>query len=187
MDSTPAAGATTRLRGPLTAGDVAGVLDHVLAWVNDPEVTRNLARFDHCFSREEEAAFLTRLFASDQDRVFAIENEKQEYIGQIGVHQIYWPARLGRLGIVISRRDEWGRGHARRAITALLDIAFGSLRLNKIWAVFFTTNARMLGLCERLGFQREGVLREEYFHRDQFHDMVRMSLLAREWAARVNG
>lgn len=169
----------TRLRGPLGPGDVDSVLDDVMAWVNDPEITKNLARFDHAFTRDEERAFLARLLASTTDRVFALENEQGRYVGQIGIHQIYWPARNGRLGVVIGRREEWGRGHARRAIAGILPFAFGELGLNKVWAIFYQTNARMRHILESLGFVREGVLLEEYFHRDTYHDMVRMCLLRR--------
>lgn len=181
--SAPDDAGSTRLRGPLTPADVEGMVDEVLRWVNDPEVTRNLAKFDHVFTREEEVAFLTRLFSSREDRVFAIENEAGRYVGQIGVHQIYWPARNGRLGIVLGCKDEWGKGHAMRAMGQIVRVAFTDLELNKLWTIFFTTNERMRHMCTRLGFQQEGLLREEYFHRGSYHDMVRMSLLRREWLA----
>ncbi len=183
MSAEDAGGIVTRLRGPLRPTDVESVLDGVLEWVNDPEVTKNLARFDHVFTREEEREYLTALFASETDRVFALENGAGEYIGQIGIHQIYRPARHGRLGIVLGRKSEWGKGHARRAMGQLLPLAFGDLGLNKLWTIFFTGNARMRHICEALGYQQEGVLRDEYFHQGRFHDMVRMSLLAREWKA----
>ncbi len=173
----------TRLRGPLKPADVEGMVDAVLRWVNDPEVIKNLAKFDHLYTREEEAAFLTRLFSSPDDRVFAIETGAGEYVGQIGIHQIYWPAKNGRLGMVVGKKEEWGKGHAMAAFRQLIPIAFRDLGLNKLWTIFFTTNAKMRHMCESLGFSQEGVLREEYFHRDTFHDMVRMSLLRREWAA----
>ncbi len=174
----------TRLRGPLTASDVDGLLDDVMSWVNDPDVTKNLARFDGKISREEEREFLLRHFASPTDRVFSIEDEGGGYIGQIGIHQIYWPARNGRLGIVIGKRSEWGRGHASRAIEQLVPLAFEQLGLNKIWAIFYTTNLRMRHITEKLGFVQEGVLLEEYYHREEFHDMVRVCLLRRHWNER---
>jgi RimJ/RimL family protein N-acetyltransferase len=165
----------TRLRGPLTPADVESVLDGVMSWVNDPEVTKNFARFDRVVTRDEERGFLARLYASPDDRVYAIE-EAEGYAGQVGIHQIYWPARHGRLGIVIARRA-WGRGHATRAIAEVCRRAFGELGLNKVWAIFYVTNARMRHICESLGFVEEGRLLEEYFHNGAFHDMTRMALL----------
>ncbi len=43
------------------------------------------------------------------------------------------------------------------------------------------TNSRARRTYSRLGFLEEGLLREEYFHEDGWHNMLRMSLLAREW------
>jgi RimJ/RimL family protein N-acetyltransferase len=176
----------TRLRGPLTTADLDGQLDHVMGWINDPEVTKNLARFDHVITRDEERAFLARLFASPNDRVFAIETDDGRYVGQIGIHQIYWPAKHGRLGIVIGNKAEWGRGHAKRANELLLRVAFDELGLNKLWAILYPTNARMRHICESLGFVQEGVLLDEYFHQDRFHDMVRLCLLKRTWLQRLS-
>jgi hypothetical protein len=45
----------------------------------------------------------------------------------------------------------------------------------------FRENERARRTYARLGFVEEGTLREEYFHQDGWHDMVRMSLLDREW------
>lgn len=175
----------TRLRGPLSPSDVDGILDDVMGWVNDAEVVKNLARFNRPpITREEEREFLVKHFASPTDRVYAIENGDGRYIGQIGLHQIYWPAKNGRLGIVIGRRDEWGRGHASRAIEALLPLAFEQVGLNKVWAIFYVANARMRHITEKLGFVQEGVLLEEYFHQERYHDMVRVCLLRRHWDER---
>ncbi|MBI2899216.1 MAG: GNAT family N-acetyltransferase [Planctomycetes bacterium] len=173
----------TLLRGPLTPADADGVLDDVMLWVNDPDVVKNLARFDHPIMRDEEREFLVRLFSSTNDRVFAIE-EDGRYVGQIGIHQIYRPAKTGRIGVVIGRREEWGRGHASRAIELLLPVAFEQIGLNKLWAIFYTTNARMRHITEKLGFVQEGTLLDEYFHQGAFHDMVRVCLLKRMWEAR---
>ena len=46
----------------------------------------------------------------------------------------------------------------------------------------FRENERARRTYGRVGFVEEGVLREEYLHDDTWRDMVRMSLLAREWA-----
>ena len=57
------------------------------------------------------------------------------------------------------------------------------LGLHKLWVMMFAHNTRTRGIVQRLGFVEEGVLREEYFHDGGWHDMVRLSLLEREWRA----
>jgi RimJ/RimL family protein N-acetyltransferase len=169
-----------RLR-PLVPADV----DHMMAWVNDPEIVGNFAGFaGRAFTRDEELQYIERVTKSETDRVFAIERAADgAYLGNVGLHAIHWPSRVGRLACIIGSRAEMGKGYGSAAIRAILAHAFGELRLHKAWLMVFRTNTRALGIYRRLGFIEEGILREEYFHQGGWHDMVRMSMLDREFTA----
>lgn len=168
--------ADIRLR-PIRVDDV----DAIMEWINDPAVTANFATMSQHITREEELAFLERTIASPTDRLFAIEDAAGTYLGNAGIHKIWWPARNGRLGIVVGRKEAQGRGVAQAALRALCAIGFRELGLHKLWLVHYSTNARMAHVAGKLGFVREGVLRDEYFHQGTYHDMVRHSLLAHEF------
>lgn len=170
-----------RLR-PLSEEDV----DDILTWVNDPAIVGNIAAFSgEPFTREQELAYVKEQMASKTDRVFSVfETGSGAYVGQVGIHQIHWRSRVGRLGVIIARRAHMGRGLGSAAIAHALDQAFSAEDLHKMWLMVFSTNTRSLRTYERLGFREEGVLREEYFHDGGWHDMVRLSLLAREWPIR---
>jgi ribosomal-protein-alanine N-acetyltransferase len=56
------------------------------------------------------------------------------------------------------RRDRWGQGFAREALIAVIDNAFGSLRLNRLMARVQSGNHRARRLLQAVGFQREGPL-----------------------------
>jgi RimJ/RimL family protein N-acetyltransferase len=171
-------GYRVRLR-PIRLDDV----DAIMEWINEPEVTKNFATMSRQITREEELAFLQRTLASDTDRLYAIEDAEGRYVGNAGVHKIYWPAKNGRLGLVIGDRSLHGQGYGQEALRLLVALAFRQLALHKVWIVHFRTNERMAHLCRKLGFAVEGVLRDEYFHRDGWHDMVRCSLLQHEFEA----
>jgi len=168
---------------PLAEADV----DHIMTWVNDPDVVGNLAAFGgEPFSRDDELAWIRRTIASSADVVFSvIDADTDRYLGQIGIHQIHARSRVGRLGVVIASRGDMGKGHGSDAIRAVLDLGFGPIGLHKLWVMMFAHNTRTRGICQRLGFLEEGVLREEYFHAGRWYDMVRLSLLAREWETRA--
>ena len=169
---------------PLCPADVS----HILTWVNEPAVVGNLASFDASrpFSRADETAYITEMIASDDDRVFSVfASDDDRYLGQVGLHQIFWRSRVGRLSLIIGSKDEWGKGFGRAAIAAMLDYAFGTEKLHKVWLMVFRDNARARRTYSGVGFSEEGVLREEYFHAGAWHDMVRMSLLAQEWQGRA--
>jgi RimJ/RimL family protein N-acetyltransferase len=168
-------GYRVRLR-PIRLDDV----DAIMTWINDPEVTKNFAGMSSEITREQELAFLESILASETDRLYAIEDFEGRYLGNAGIHKIYWPARNGRLGIVLGARDARGRGLGSEALNLLCAVGFRELGLHKLWLVHYATNERMRHVARKLGFVEEGVLRDEYFHRGEFHDMVRHSLLEDE-------
>jgi ribosomal-protein-serine acetyltransferase len=77
-----------------------------------------------------------------------------------------------------------GRGLVTRAVTAILDHAFGPLGLERVGLVAVADNDRSRGVAHRLGFTQEGVLRECAAFPDGRRDVVLYGLLAREWLAR---
>lgn len=167
-----------RLR-PLAESDV----DHVLGWVNDPAIVGNIAAFSgHAFTRDQELAYIRRILDSTSDVVWSIEDAVSgRYLGQTGLHQIHDRSRVARLACIVAAPGDMGRGYGSAAIRAALDHGFGALGLHKIWLMIFRTNERSRRTYTRIGFVEEGILREEYFHAGGWHDMLRMSLLAREW------
>lgn len=169
---------TAKLR-PLELSD----LDGIMAWVNEPEIVGNFQHFNRIISREEEEQYLERLLASETDRVYAIETESGEYLGNIGLHQIHWPSRNARFAIIIGRKEEWGKGYAQNAIEQLLKIAFEEMKLHKVWGLVFQENIKAQHVyVDKCGFKVEGVLREEYLHQRVYHNMLRIAMLENEYS-----
>jgi [ribosomal protein S5]-alanine N-acetyltransferase len=75
----------------------------------------------------------------------------------------------------------WGRGYATEAARALLVWAFGTLDLNRVQAETDTRNAASARVLEKLGFVREGTLREDCVVNGEVSDSWVYGLLRREW------
>lgn len=180
--SKPVNRALVKLR-PVDETDV----DDILTWVNDRSVVGNLATFaGKPLSREDELAWVRKMRTSTDDRVFTVTAaDTGDYLGQVGLHQIFWRSKVARGAAIIARKDQMGRGYGSAAIASLMDIAFGELGLHKVWLMVFSTNERSRRTWKRLGFVEEGTLRDEYFHEGAWHDMIRMSLLEHEWRDRA--
>lgn len=87
------------------------------------------------------------------------------------------------LGFALARQV-WGRGIARCAVAAVLRFAFEELGVHRIEADTDPRNERSLRLLERLGFEREGLLRQRYCVGDELQDSVVLGLLYPSWQAR---
>jgi len=75
----------------------------------------------------------------------------------------------------------WGHGYATEAARALLDWAFDTLDLNRVQAETDTRNLASARVLEKLGFVREGTLREDCVVNGEISDSWVYGLLRREW------
>jgi RimJ/RimL family protein N-acetyltransferase len=96
------------------------------------------------------------------------------------------PQRRAEIGYSI-RRDLWGQGLGSEAVSALMAFAFERLDLRRIEADADPRNAASIRLLEKLGFVREGYLRERWEVNGEIQDAVYFGLLRREWVSRSRG
>jgi RimJ/RimL family protein N-acetyltransferase len=76
----------------------------------------------------------------------------------------------------------WGNGYATEAARALLGWAFDTLELNRVQAEADTRNVASARVLEKLGFIREGTLREDCVVDGEVSDSWVYGLIRREWA-----
>jgi RimJ/RimL family protein N-acetyltransferase len=69
----------------------------------------------------------------------------------------------------------------QEALGALLDFGFGELDLNRIEADIDPRNSASARTLERLGFTKEGYLRERWIVGEEVSDTAIYGLLRREW------
>lgn len=77
--------------------------------------------------------------------------------------------------------SHWGRGYMGESLAALIDHAFAALKLRRLEADVDPDNATSLKILDRMGFRREGLLRERWNVGGAIQDSVFLGLLAREW------
>lgn len=75
----------------------------------------------------------------------------------------------------------WGHGYATEAVSALVEYGFGTLKLHRVWAYCMAENEASWRLMERLGMQREGVLRQNTLLGGRWVDTYVYGLLEDEW------
>src|SRR4051794_16782300 len=87
--------------------------------------------------------------------------ESGSLIGVANLHSINDQCRRAELGYVL-HRGQWGRGYNHEALTAIVDWGFGELGLHRLEAELDPRNEASARAVERLGFVREGLLRERW-------------------------
>jgi RimJ/RimL family protein N-acetyltransferase len=153
-------------------------LPHIMTWVNDREVMQYFANHQQPIGEAEELVYLESLLRSKNDFAYSIFLGS-EYVGQCSINQIYWPAKNGRVFIVV-KKEAQGRRIGPRALQKLVDLGFGEHGLYKLWLIVRRDNRDAQAMYLKLGFDFEGVLKAEYCVAKKFYDMVRMAIL-RPW------
>lgn len=144
---------------------------------NDPE-TRDFSGFRKPNNREQVERFYEEYVAADNGDTNLLICLDNEPIGGMALFEV--EADHGQVAYWLVP-DEHGEGYATEAVSLLLDHAFRTRGLHRVYARVFEFNDASQGLLEKLGFTQEGRLREHTFCRGSHQDVLHYGLLAREW------
>jgi RimJ/RimL family protein N-acetyltransferase len=75
----------------------------------------------------------------------------------------------------------WSQGYMSEALTALITFSFGTLKLRRLEADVDPRNENSMRILDKLGFTREGLLRERWNVDGEIQDSAFLGLLAKEW------
>lgn len=136
-------------------------------------------------TEEETRGFLLRVMAAQTEsprQVYELaitRGEDGRLIGGVSLHrEAHFQAALG---YCLNRRF-WGQGFAAEAAQALCGYGFRELGLHRIFATCRPGNVASARVMEKIGMQREGVLREHFWAKAHWQNSFLYSVLADEWA-----
>lgn len=106
--------------------------------------------------------------------------EPAAIVGTASLFAFDAPSQRAEIGYILAPRL-WGRGLMQEALRSLVAYAFGELGLRRLEADIDPRNERSARSLQRLGFRREGLLRERWVVGGEVSDSALYGLLAREW------
>jgi ribosomal-protein-alanine N-acetyltransferase len=165
----------------LRVGDVP----QLYAQFSDPKVMRYWSRPPLMRIEEAQTLFeeLERGVAAGEFAQWAIARRSDDLmIGSCALFAHQQVHRRAAIGYALASAH-WGQGFAREALRLTLDHAFGMLELHRLEADVDPRNVASTRLLDKLGFLREGVLRERWHVSGEIQDSAIYALLARDYAA----
>ena len=159
------------------------------AYRSDPEAARYQS-WDAPFPLLRAETAVANFIASDPDRPgrfqYAVERaEDRALIGDVAVH-LHDNRKQAEIGFTLATAYQ-KRGFATEAVRAVLDRLFRVQGLHKVGGECDARNVASAGLFERLGFTREGLLRQQTFIKGEWTDDLIYGLLAEEWIMKGQG
>lgn len=126
-----------------------------------------------------------RLFAEGKEVTLAIVRKADRaLIGSISLMDIA-PGYQAELGYWVGE-PFWGEGYCTEAARAVLDYAFGTLGLTRVYARHFRRNPASGRVMQKLGMTHEGCLRRHVAKRGKLEDIELYGILREEWRLGAN-
>jgi ribosomal-protein-serine acetyltransferase len=119
------------------------------------------------------------LFQQGKEISFVII-ENEVVVGRIGLHYINILNKNAAIGYWLIKEAE-GRGIITRGCKALIKYGFENCDLHRIEIKAATCNTRSQSIPQKLGFSREGILRQAELVNNNFLDLAVYSLLRNDW------
>lgn len=155
-------------------------LDRVLAWRNHEDVRRYMYT-QHEIGLEEHTRWFERA-SQDAGRHLLVFESDAVSLGFINFHQIA-PGGVADWGFYAA--PDAPKGTGRHLGQAALRYAFAQAGWHKLCGQALAYNENSIRFHQKLGFQQEGILREQHFNGQRYHDVVCFGLLASEWQANL--
>jgi len=131
-------------------------------------------------------------FVNDEkfDKSFSASLNKENYwhvfrgseiIGVAFLHHINTNDKRARYAIGIYNKENWNKGYGYETTQIVLKYAFHNLKLHKVDLRVLAYNKRAIASYKKNGFVQEGVLRENAFINNAWHDDIILSILCHEF------
>jgi RimJ/RimL family protein N-acetyltransferase len=112
----------------------------------------------------------------------AIDTETESIVGHISIGGIDRENRSGRIGkVLVGGTTSRGNGIGQKMMNAVLKIGFEELELHRISLGVFDFNESAIICYEKVGFIREGLIRDARRFKDTYWNLIEMSILEDEW------
>ena len=104
-----------------------------------------------------------------------IEDDKP--IGCTSFVRIDWAGRMATFYIAIAEKENWSKGYGKEATQLMVDYAFNTLNFNRVQLHVSVENERAIKAYEKVGFIKEGTLRQAMYFDNHYIDFYLMALL----------
>ncbi|MDZ7714710.1 MAG: GNAT family protein [Balneolaceae bacterium] len=154
-------------------------------WNNDPELTYYDSEYPH--EHESFDTFLKRIKAVVDERnetaeLFEIHlEENNKLIGIVDIHAIDTYNRRCFVNCTIGDREYAEKGYDIAAMKIILAHCFNEKNMHKVATTAFDFNTTWIEHVKKLGFSKEGELREHVIKKDKFINKLIFSILEDEY------
>lgn len=137
-------------------------------WINDPannaflhyDLPLEVGKTEAWFEKNKDRT----------DRYDAVIEVDGTPVGLIGLLSVDHTNKKAEYYVTLGEREYLGTGVAGRALSMMIEFAFTEMGLNRVYFYTEVDNVAAAKSCERMGFRREGLLKNDLFSKGRFVD-----------------
>ncbi|PGP42760.1 GNAT family N-acetyltransferase [Bacillus thuringiensis] len=153
----------------------------LINWINSEEFLIQWSGNAFTFPLDEQQ--LEKYIESANTLAFkVVDEETSDVIGHISLGQIDNINKSARIGkVLVGNTKMGGRSIGKHMMKAVLHIAFDELKLHRVTLGVYDFNISAISCYEKIGFVKEGLLREAKRVGETYWNLWEMSMLEYEW------
>ena len=160
-------------------------VDDLLKVKNNKDTAKYLGGNSSTFTKNDISNWIDFHNNCENEDLFVIEDrQKRRVIGHIGLYNINLDVKSAEYAILIGDNEYLGKGVGYQVTDLILNYGFNSLGLNRIWLSLISENLPAMNLYLKVGFKKEGCLRQAIFKHGLYYDSILMSILKFEYEKR---
>ncbi|NLJ57306.1 MAG: GNAT family N-acetyltransferase [Tissierellia bacterium] len=156
-------------------------MEYIYKWLSDSEFLKYYDYYPPLPQSKKEVDKTFHYYEnSGKSIVFAVRKENKT-IGIAGFDDIIKANKVATLFIGLGDKNQRGKGYGTETMKLLLNYGFNELNLHRIQLNVLSFNEGAIALYSKLGFKKEGVLREFVLREGKRYDLFYYGLLKEEW------
>ena len=155
----------------------------ILEWIKDPDVNKHF-RFDsNAITIDSVLEFIHSNQDTRENAHFAIVDDSDEYMGTISLKNIDLYSKTAEYAIAIRKKAQ-RKGYGRKASLMILEYAFNSIDLNRVYLNVLSDNVDAIQLYENVGFTLEGEFKDHITINEEINSLRMYRMMKDEYEAK---
>ncbi len=151
-------------------------------WHNDPELRKVARAGERPTTLKHEKQDIRAAYESkDEVYLMVVKKINNKEIGFVRGSWLTSSSRNVWLRMTIGDKQAWGKNYATDALRCFLEWLFYEQNVHRVTCETYATNRRAIRFFEKMGFKKEGVIREAHYIDGTYHDIISFGLLKREF------
>jgi ribosomal-protein-alanine N-acetyltransferase len=147
-------------------------------WLNDQEIVKFNSHGRFPVSKNEIHNYIENSTKNQNQLILAVVYIKSnKHIGNISLQNINWIDRSAEIAFLLGDKSFQGKGIMYEAGKLLIEHAFKSLNLHRVYCGTSSQNIAMQKLALKLGMLPEGVRKQAIFNNGYYYDILQYGLL----------